>query len=733
MARTNNRCKQFCINHRNLLVYLFLVVATSLAYWQLYSSDFVNYDDDYYVYENPHVKGGFTIENIKWAFTDGTFISNYWIPLTWISHILDFQLYGMNSAGHHLTNLLFHIANTLILLFVFKKMTGHFWQSTIVAAFFALHPLHVESVAWVSERKDVLSTFFWLLTMLVYVYYSERPGLNRYLWVSLFFVLGLMAKPMLVTLPFVLLLMDFWPLGRLQIGQAINPNSIEAQRSSAFHLIFEKIPLFALTVAVSIAAYITQRKGGVVPGIDFEILKIQTANALVSYASYIGKMIWPSRLAVFYPHPGIFPIWQVIGALMLLVFLSVWFIRWGRKFPYLPVGWLWYLGTLVPVIGLVKISDFAMADRYSYVPLIGLFVIIAFGIPQLAAQWRYRKIGIAAFSIFLLTILVAITWKQVGYWKNSITLFEHARKVTNSPYLPHNNLGVAMFRQGRTEEAIEHYLQALRIKPDYVYAHYNMGNVLAKQGRTEEAIRYYLQALEINPFYEEAYNNLGLVLSKQGQIEEAIKHYLQALRIKPDYVKAHYNLGLALYSKGDMKGAVDHLRRVLQLDPNYPEALTKLKQINATFEELDREITHIEAELRLKPKDPLLNCKLGDMFRIKGDLDTAMEYYQKAILLQPDLTEALYHLAKLYIIKAEYDRAMSLYQKMLDLLPDHAGVYYNIACIYAKQNRPEEAVTWLEKSIEKGFDDWEHLKADGDLDDIRGSSTYKDFITSQGR
>jgi protein O-mannosyl-transferase len=617
-------------------------------------------------------------------------------------------------------------------------------------------------VAWIAERKDVLSTFFWLLTMLVYVHYAKRPGLNRYFWVLLFFVLGLMAKPMLVTLPFVLLLMDYWPLGRLQLGQVSSPDSIKFQKSSASFLIGEKIPLFALTAVISIAAYITQRKGGVVPVMGLDLIKIQTANALVSYVSYIGKMIWPSHLAIYYPHTGNLPIWQVIGAGTLLLSLSFLLVRWGRKYPYLPVGWFWYLGTLFPVIGLVKISDFAMADRYTYVPLIGIFIVIACGATELVAQWRHAKIWLAASSTVVLAILMAMTWKQVGYWKNSITLFEHAQKVTINNYLTHTNLGAALYEEGHTEEAIdqylevlrmepeyakahynlglalnkqghtdkaiEQYLQALRIKPDYADAHYNLGNALAKEGRTEEAIDHYLEVLRINPDYEKAYNNLGLALDKQGRTDKAIENYLQALRIKPDYVKARYNLGLALFRKGDIKGAIDCYRKVLQIEPNNTEALDRLNKTLATFEEIDREISHIQAKLMLKPEDSILNYRLGNMYKMKGQLDKSETYYQKAVSLQPKFPEALYELAKLYISRNEYDKALTLYQKLIFIWPDNPAVYYNVACIYAKQNKPEKSVAMLIQAVAKGLDEWNHIKTDRDLDNIRSSLQYKAFI-----
>lgn len=511
MAEKKTIIKKFIIKHGDLLVCLFLVVATFTAFRQVQNCDFV-FDDFRTIVENRHVQGGFTKETITWSFTAGTSVSRYWHPLTWLSHILDVKLYGMNAGGHHLTNLFIHIANTLVLFFVFRKMTGALWQSGFVAALFALHPLHVESVAWISERKDVLSTFFWFLTMCAYCRYAEQPGFIRYVVVFFFFVLGLMSKPMLVTLPFVLLLMDYWPLNRLQMGQAGGEGGFKVCKSSVFRLVVEKIPFIIIAVIISVAAFVTQQKGGAVPPTSFSLLKTQTANALVSYVSYIVKMIWPGRLAVYYPHPGMLPMWQAVGAGAVLVLLSVFFVRAGRRFPYLVVGWFWYLGTLVPVIGLVKVGNFAMADRYTYVTLIGLFIMTAWGGAELVARWRNPKIWLAGSATVLLAILTALTWRQVGFWENNITLFEHTLKVTTGNYLSHYNLGNALEKEGRIEEAIEHYLQALRINPDYV----------------------------------DAYNNLGVSLFRKGDIDGATERFREALRIKPDYVRARNNLKRAL-------------------------------------------------------------------------------------------------------------------------------------------------------------------------------------------
>ncbi|MFC1567423.1 tetratricopeptide repeat protein [Thermodesulfobacteriota bacterium] len=601
MSKRNNRSKEFSVKHRYILVCLFLVMATLAVYWQVQNFDFVNYDDSKYIYENRHVQRGLTTENFIWAFTDGTRISNYWHPLTWISHILDIQFYGMNAGGHHLTNLLLHIANTLILFSIFKNMTGHLGRSAFVAALFALHPLHVESVAWVAERKDVLSTFFWLLTMGAYSRYAARPKIDRYVVVLLFFVMGLMAKPMLVTLPFVLLLMDFWPLDRLQWGQEIEAGHIKAPKFSALYLVVEKVPFFAITVVASIAAYITQRKGGAVPAMDFALLKMQTANAIVAYISYIGKMIWPVKLAAYYPHPGMLPVWQVVGAGLFIACVSVFGVWRWRQFPYFAFGWFWFLGTFVPVIGFVKIGDFFMADRYTYVPFIGLFVIMAWGVPELVAQWRYRKIWLATLATVLLTILMAVTWKQVGYWKNSITLFKHTLKITSNNFIAHKYIGTTLSKQGRTKEAIEHYLQALRIKPDFVDAHNDLGNALDKQGRTEEAIEHYLQALQIKPDFEKAHSNLGNALDKQGRTEEAIEHYLQALQIKPDFEKAHYNLGNALSKQGRTEEAIEHYLQALRIKPDFEKAHNNLAVVLFRKGNIEEAIAHFRKVLQINP------------------------------------------------------------------------------------------------------------------------------------
>jgi hypothetical protein len=532
---------------------LVLILATSAVYWHVTGHDFVLLDDDIFVYENPHVQNGLTLDSMIWAFT--TTHTGLKIPLTWLSLMLDFDLYGLDAGGYHLTNLLLHIANVLLVFFILKLMTGGLWRSGFVAALFALHPLHVESVAWVAERKDVLSTLFWMLTLWAYFRYVQRPTVRRYLLILVPFALGLLAKPMLVTLPFVLLLLDYWPLGRFQVGQSADApeSSVQAPiksgqpMSSVLSLVWEKIPLFALVAVSSVVTFLAQKSSGYFVHSETWPIRIRIANGLVSYIKYLGKMIWPHPLALFYPHPGhSLPIWKAAGAGLVLLCISILVVRGARRYPYLLVGWLWYIGTLVPVIGLVQVGAQALADRYTYVPLIGLFIMIAWGVPEIVPQWPHRKLYLATLSTTLFLFLMALTWKQVQYWKNGISLFEHTLEVTSNNWLCNYNLGTALDKKGRTDDAIKHYLEALRIRPDYTEAHNNLGIALDRKGRTDDAIKHYLEALRIEPDNAEAHNNLGIDLARKGNVDVAVKHFQKALQINPNFSYARANLKKAL-------------------------------------------------------------------------------------------------------------------------------------------------------------------------------------------
>jgi Flp pilus assembly protein TadD len=603
---------------REYLICLILVLTAVTVFWQVRNHEFINLDDSEYVTENRHVQNGLTLNSMIWAFTT-TQVAN-WHPLTWLSHMLDCQLYGLNPKGHHLTNVFLHLLNTLLLFFILQRMTGALWRSGFVAALFALHPLHVESVAWVAERKDVLSTLFWLLTMWGYIWYVERPRLTRYLLTLLAFTLGLMTKPMLVTMPCVLLLLDYWPLKRFQLRQPggdtpATTGTFEEQGAPFLRLLLEKTPFFALTAASSIVTFLAQRSGGAMSTLDVYPVKIRIGNGLVSYVSYIGQMVWPRGLAVFYPHPGTrLPGWHAVGAGLLLACISIAVIRAARRHPYLAVGWLWYLGTLVPVIGLVQVGAQAMADRYTYVPLIGLFVIIAWSIPDLLAGNHYRKI---VLSMAVGTVLLALTvssWLQVQHWKNNLTLFKHALKVTAKNYVAHDSLGNALAQQGKVEEAIDHYYEALKIKPNLVNLHNNLGVALLEQRKVKEAMSHYDIALRLNADYAETYNNFGVAWFTVGEFDKAIAHYHEALRLDPAYGKAHNNMGNALVEHGRFEEAILHYSKALETKVHYPEAHNNLGVALAQQGKLNEAIVQFKEALLLKP----------DYTQARANLDLAL-------------------------------------------------------------------------------------------------------------
>ena len=650
---------RFNVRH-DFLVCMFLVITTLSVYWQVKNHAFVNYDDESYVTTNIYVLNGLTLKGVTWSLT-AAHASN-WHPITWLSHMTDSQLYGMNAGMHHLTNVLFHIINTLLLFLVFRRMTGDIWRSGFVAALFALHPVHVESVAWVSERKDVLSAFFWMLTMWSYARYVERSELNRYLLVLMFFMLGLMAKPMIVTLPFVLLLLDYWPFKRFQSGQSGYGDNSQ-QRPTALGLIWEKMPFFILSAASSVATYLVQQSGGGVKYLDIFPFHARIGNAMVSYASYIGKMIWPHNLAVFYPYPEAIPLWQAAGAGLLLAIVTALVFRASGSKPYLAVGWLWYVGTLVPVIGLVQIGLQSMADRYTYMPLIGIFIIIAWGVPDLVPKWRYRKAGLAAITGATLSILMAVTWVQTGYWTNSIKLFEHALEVTANNYVAHHKLGEAMATQGKTAEAIRHYSEALRIKPDFVGTHLNIGVALVAKGKVNEAIDHFSEALRIKPDYADAHNNLGIALEEQGRTAEAVLHYIEALRLKPDYAEAHNNLGIALEEQGRTAVAIRHYLEALRIKPDFADAHLNLGVALIAGGKVDEAIDHFLEALRLNPRSAETHNNLGVALMVKGKIREASVFFREALRIKPDYSDAQDNHKKALAAQGKIDESVQKFKR----------------------------------------------------------------------
>lgn len=511
-----------------ILIYLVLTLLTFVVFANVRNYDFITLDDVSYVTDNDNVKSGLTTEGLRWAFTTNRQCN--WHPLTWLSHMLDCQLFDLNAGRHHLTNLFFHIINTLLLFTVLKQMTKATWRSAFVAAAFAVHPLHVESVAWVSERKDVLSTLFWILTIGAYTHYSKRRSTGWYILTMIVFALGLMAKPMLVTLPFVLLLLDYWPLCRLELGNRLKPTNW----SDFYRLVLEKIPFFALSVISSVITFLLQRSAMIGVG-RFPVI-VRTGRAFTSYLKYIEKTFWPTRLAVFYPAFNVFFILPTLVA-AILIFVACWYIiKFARSRKYLPVGWFWYLGTLVPVIGLVQVGGQSWANRYTYIPIIGLFIIVAWGLPDLLTKLPYRKIIISTIAVAVISTLSVCTYFQVQYWRDSKTLYTQAIEAVDNNYVAHLLLARVLSDEDKPNEAIEHYKQVIRIKPDYVEVYNEIGLALVVQGKFSEAIEYYNEALRLNPNYFEAHLNIAVALSYQGQYDKAKQHYKQALRIRSDFV-----------------------------------------------------------------------------------------------------------------------------------------------------------------------------------------------------
>jgi tetratricopeptide (TPR) repeat protein len=664
---------------------MLLIVVTLLVFEQVRNHEFVNLDDPLYVTENHHVKAGLSPKSFIHAFTDTQ--AGYWIPLTWLSLMLDFEFYGLEAGGYHLTNLLFHIANALLLFLLLKRMTGQLWQSAFVAALFAIHPLRVESVAWVTERKDVLSTLFWLLTMWTYCHYIERPAIHRYLLVILTFALGLMAKPMVVTLPFALLLLDFWPLQRLHItnsdstaGLQTSLSSLPAGQSHQIQsLILEKIPLFALAAISSIITFLTQRSLEAVKSIEEFPLSVRFANAVVSYVKYIGKMIWPKNLAVFYPHAGSsLPLWQTAGAALILVFISFVVVRAARNHPYLVMGWLWYLGTLVPVIGLAQAGEQAMADRFTYIPLIGLFIMFAWGVPEWLAPYRHKRFLLSVSSLVVLSALMILSRSQVQHWRSSVTIYEQALAVTDNNYLAYNNLGVTLQMQGHLEEAIGHYTKALTIKPDYPAALANLGDSYLAQGKVEKAITHLSKALRLDPDYVVAHNTLGLALREQGEYAEAMVSFSRALAIAPEYVPAHNNMGVVLVKQGKLDEAVSHYSKALEINPDYARAHNNMGDALARMGKLDEAVGHLYQALQLEPDLVDAHVNLGTVFFRQARFQEAISHYRRVLQLKPNSPEVHNNLGVALAHQGKFEEAISHFTRALQLKPDYVEAQRNL-------------------------------------------------------
>jgi protein O-mannosyl-transferase len=642
------------LTKQKLIVYIILAAVTLAVYWQVNKFDFVNIDDNVYVTENFNIKSGITLNGIHWAFS--TTYAEFWHPLTWLSFLLDYQFYGLHAHGYHVTNLVLHILSALLLFWLFNRMTGAIWKSAFVAAVFALHPLHVESVAWVSERKDVLSAFFWMLTLCLYVYYTEKPVIKRYLLVLCSFVLALMSKPMVITLPVIMILLDYWPLKRFEL-----------QKNNMFlWQLKEKLSLIVLSVVFTVITLIAQQK-------PYEqdasfVLVSRLYNVPVTFVTYLEKTFWPHDLAAIYPFSSQIPGWQAIGALLLIILITIIVIAMAKRMPYLFVGWFWYSITIAPVIGIMQVGNQVMADRYTYLPQIGIAIGLAWGVPLFFPGEKMRKNILFPAMIVFLVIMSSLTWKQCGYWKNSSNLCNQILRATKDNYVAHLNLGSVLFDEGKTEEAIAHYNEVIRIRPNLSLSYNKRGLAYARLGQYQKAFDDLNKVILLKPDYADAYNSRAIIYNNLGQQQQALKDLNKAIFLKPDHAEASNNRGIIYQILGQHQRAVEDFNKAISL----------------------------------KPDNPSIYYNRGTSYINLANYQKAIDDNSKAISLNPDFFDAYNNRAFIYLKLGQYQQAYDDYSKAILIKPDYANAYNNRAFIYLSMGNIESGCTEAKKACELG-------------------------------
>jgi len=734
MAREHNRIKNLLSNHRDIVVCLLFVTALMIVYIPAIKSGYI-WDDDYYITDNLHLRSWDGLKNI-WFKLGAT---PQYYPMVHTIFWLEYHLWKLNPFGYHLINVLFHAANAFLLWMVLRRL--EISGSLFIAAIFAFHPVQVESVAWITEYKNTVSGFFYLSAILIYLRFYKldetfggkhpsddmnaetkdgRGSWKLYVLCLLLYMCALLSKTVAATMPAVLILLLWWKRERLRLND-----------------ILLLVPFFLLSIVFGLVTIWVEKYNVGAIGEEWSLTFIDrflvAGRALWFYAE---KLLWPQKLTFIYPRWEINSAvwWQYLFPVTAAsVMTALWLLRQHiGKAPLVAV--LFFAGTLFPALGFFNVYPHRfsfVADHFQYLATIGIIALVVS-----AAMKIYSKLGPErtslgwTFGLIVVTILGILTWKQGHIYKDRETLYRDTIAKNEQCWMAYNNLGVELDKQGRLEEAVECFLKALQIKPDYVDAHYSLGVVLEKQDRKEAAMDHYLQALRINPNYVRAQYNIGLSLSKQGRLEEAVDYYLQALRINPEYVDAHYNLANILIKQGRTREAIDHYRRVLRISPDYAEAHNNLGLALETQGLTEEAMDHYLQALRIRPNYVKASYNLGLAFYRKGNIEEAIAYLRKGLEIDPDDIETMYHLAKLYVGVSKYEEALILYQKLIVILPDNPAIDYNIACIYARQNRPEESVHWLKKACAKGFNDLEHIKNDSDLDNIRDSSYFRDFLAN---
>ena len=676
-----------------------LVTITWIVFWQVRTFEFVNLDDGAYVTENPYVSRGLSRENLAWAFTTGA--TSNWHPLTWLSLMLDVQLFGRNSGAMHLTSLVLHTANVLLMFAVLRLMTGSLWRSALASALFAIHPLHVESVAWVSERKDVLSTCFGFLAIWCYARYAQTEQRKWYLACGVLWTCSLMAKQMLVTLPFVLLLLDFWPLDRFRNRDGM----LDGRR-----LVLEKLPLLAVTVLFCIVAFVVQHRAGSVQNLENYSLTSRIVNAGVVYFLYLAKTIWPHPLAAYYPHPiDAIPTWQFLSAVSLLLTITALALRWSRRHPYCLMGWLWYLGTLIPVIGLVQIGQQQMADRYTYVPLVGIFVAIAWSLPAPAHLAGWRAWVIPAAACFVVLILAAVAWKQAGTWHDSEQLYANAAAVTRDNALAETNLGYALFLKGRYDAAFRHYERALEINPKSISTFNKLGMLMLALGQRDRALEFHRRALAVDPRDTATLRHMGRALFELGRTDEALERFEQAIHIDPLDFLAHDGRGNIFRATGRPNEALEEFTIAVQIDPRSALAYNSLGAVMAELGRVDEAIASYRRAIRLDPRFTAAHANLGSALHGQQDYAGALAHFQRAFALDPASDALRQNLAAEFVnVGTEHssqgmvDVAIEDFHNALRLDPEHLDANYRLARALGQKRQFEEAAEIFEKALALG-------------------------------
>jgi protein O-mannosyl-transferase len=665
------------------VICILLAVMVWIAFGRTLHHEFVNYDDGSYVYANPRITSGLTLDNVKWAFTH--FRAGNWQPVTAISHVLDCQLYGLQPWGHHLTNVLLHAATVIFLLLALWQLTDNLWASAFVAALFAIHPLRVEPVAWVSGRGDVLSGMFFMLILLAYARYARSDcfSLGRYATVLVLFALGLMCKPTLVTVPFVLLLLDYWPLRRTQ------ETGVGVRKSATWlRLIAEKIPFFALSLASCVAAILAR---AVTPMEVDHAFAERASNVALFYVAYLGQMIYPAHLAVLYPYPETGP--NVPEIILALIFLCVVFILlfiWRRRYPFLLIGWLWFLGMLVPMIGLVQIGSIARADRYTYLPEIGLYILGTWGAMELFKSSGHKREILSVAALVITGAFITRSYFQTAYWRDSETLWSHTVDVTHDNYIAQNNLGGTLLEKGQLNEALAHYRDAVQIKPNVPEVQSNLGNALVRGGEVDEAIDHLQKAIQIDPAYAEAYNFMGNALMKKGEADEAVHYYEKAVALDTSYADAHNNLGAAFWRNGQLEEAIAQYKEAVAINPASADMQYNLGNALARKGDWAGAIACYEAALgteRDSVKAAKVRNNLGGALERMGKSDEAFEQFTKAVQINESYPEAHCNLARMLVQQGRRDEAVAHLREALRLRPGYEQ---------ARQQLRELGVTMVE-------------------------------------